>query len=96
VLFRKKPAAEKRRLLGFVLSNCTWKGGLLTAEYRQPFDLLAKNVIALETRMPAEGTQTGISDNWLPFVDTYRTFFIAPGPAVRAALEAMLAFSGPA
>ena len=65
MLFRKQPAAEKRRLLGFVLSNCTWKDGQLTAEYRQPFDLLAKNVIALETKMPAEDTQTGISEKWL-------------------------------
>jgi hypothetical protein len=24
-LFRKQAPAEKRRLLGFVLSNCTWK-----------------------------------------------------------------------
>ena len=38
-LFRKQPAAEKRRWLGFVLSNSTWKDGeLTTAEYRrQPF-----------------------------------------------------------
>jgi site-specific DNA recombinase len=41
-LFRKQSAAEKRRLVGFVLSNCTWKHGRLTAEYRQPFDLLGK------------------------------------------------------
>ena len=65
-LFRQQSSAEKRRLLGFVLSNCTWKDGKLTAEYRQPFDLLAKNVIALETKKPAERTQTGISDIWLP------------------------------
>ncbi len=65
-LFRKQSPAEKRRLLDFVLSNCTWKGGQLTAAYRQPFDLLAKNVIALESKKPAERAQTGISDNWLP------------------------------
>jgi hypothetical protein len=45
-LFRKQFPAEKRRLLGFVLSNCTWKDDRLTAAYRQPFDLLAKNMIA--------------------------------------------------
>ena len=65
-LFRRQSSAEKRRLLGFVLSNCTWKDGQLTAAYPQPFDLLAKNVIALETKKPAEGAQTGIFDNWLP------------------------------
>tara|TARA_R110002049_G_scaffold157662_2_gene322641 strand:+ start:200 stop:799 length:600 start_codon:yes stop_codon:yes gene_type:complete len=52
-LFRKQPAAEKRQLLGVVLSNCTWKDGRLTVEFRQPFGLLAKNVISLRTKMPA-------------------------------------------
>jgi site-specific DNA recombinase len=65
-LFRKQSPAEKRRLLGFVLSNCIWKDGQLTAAYRQPFDLLAKNVIALETKKPVQGVQTGSFDNWLP------------------------------
>jgi hypothetical protein len=49
-LFRNQSPAEKRQLLGFVLLNCTWKDRQLAAECRQPFDLLAKNVIALETK----------------------------------------------
>jgi len=65
-LFRQQSPAEKHRLLGFVLSNCTWKGGRLTAEYRQPFDLLAKNVIALDKEKRVEGPHTRISDKWLP------------------------------
>ena len=65
-LFRQQSPTEKRRLLSFVLSNCTWKDGRLTAAYRQPFDLLAENVIALETKKRTEGTQSRISDNWLP------------------------------
>ena len=65
-LFRNQSPAEKRRLLGFVLSNCNWKEGRLTAAYRQPFDLLAKNVIALESRTPIQRSTTSISDNWLP------------------------------
>jgi hypothetical protein len=65
-------------LLSFVLSNCTWKGGKLSAAYRQPFDLLAKNVISLATKKPAEQAQTGFSDIWLPFADAYRTFCLAP------------------
>ena len=40
VLFRKHSPAEKRWVLGFVLSNFTWKDGQFTAAYRQPFDLL--------------------------------------------------------
>ena len=69
-LFRKQSPAEKRRLLGFVLSNCTWKDGRLTAAYRQPFELLAKNVVALEGRRPAQEARAGVSDNRLPGVDS--------------------------
>ena len=48
----------------------TWKDGQLTAAYRQPFDLLVKNVIALEKKKPAEHAQTGYFDNWLPGEDS--------------------------
>lgn len=40
-LFGTQEPREKRRLLDFVLSNCSWKAGHITAEFRQPFDLLA-------------------------------------------------------
>ena len=41
-LFERQPAREKRRLLNFVLSNCSWKDGEVLATFRQPFDLLAE------------------------------------------------------
>ena len=40
-LFREQEPKEQRRLLDFVLSNSSWRDGELTAEYRQPFDMLA-------------------------------------------------------
>jgi len=45
-LFEKQPAGEKRRLLDFVLSNCTWANGELTPEFRQPFDMIALEATA--------------------------------------------------
>jgi hypothetical protein len=33
-------AKHKRRALNLVLSNCTWANGSLTAEFRQPFEML--------------------------------------------------------
>jgi site-specific DNA recombinase len=41
-LFQKQELREKRRLLNFLVSNCSWKGGELTTVLRQPFDLLAE------------------------------------------------------
>jgi hypothetical protein len=40
-LFLRQKSLEKRRLLNFLLSNCTWKHGELHAEFRQPFYILA-------------------------------------------------------
>ena len=40
-LFRQQPSTENRRLLGFVISNASWKDGRSTAEYRHPPRLLA-------------------------------------------------------
>ena len=41
-LFAKQEPREKRRLLNFLLSNCTWDDGEVVATFRQPFDLLAQ------------------------------------------------------
>ena len=40
-LFESQDAREKRRLLDFVLLNCTWKRGELPPVFRQPFDMIA-------------------------------------------------------
>jgi site-specific DNA recombinase len=52
-LFAKQEPREKRRLLNFLLSNCTWEDGEVVATFRQPFDLLA------ETNVSAAGAGAG-------------------------------------
>jgi len=54
-LYIKQKPAEKRRLLNFVLSNCTLNDGTLCPTYKKPFDLIAKGL----TR-----------SNWLPGQDS--------------------------
>ncbi len=66
LMFRTQPSNQKRRLLGFVLSNCTWKGGELTATYRQPFDFVEKNVLGFSQRKRSGEPETAISEIWLP------------------------------
>jgi hypothetical protein len=39
-LFERQEPRQKRRLLNFVLSNCTWEDGEVVATFRQPFDCL--------------------------------------------------------
>jgi site-specific DNA recombinase len=65
-LFESQPPAEKRKLLNFVLSNCTWKGGELVAKYRQPFDVLAVAVASEQQRIGGEMAETAKSEIWLP------------------------------
>jgi site-specific DNA recombinase len=49
-LFQKQEPREKWRLLNFVLSNCTWKGGELQATFRQPFNLIVTSTKAYENK----------------------------------------------
>jgi site-specific DNA recombinase len=65
-LFEKQEPREKRRLLDFVVSNCSWKGGELTAAFRQPFDLLAKTT-AIAERAAVDGRPNlAKTEIWLP------------------------------
>jgi site-specific DNA recombinase len=70
VLFESQFAAEKRKLLDFVLSNCTWKGGELTAKYRQPFDVLAVAVASEQQFVGGGSAETARNDIWLPGMDS--------------------------
>ena len=69
-LFERQVPREKRRLLNFVLSNCTWEDGEVVAIFRQPFDLLSKTT-ALAAHWEAE--TTGVSakyEIWRPRQDS--------------------------
>lgn len=65
-LFENQEPREKPRLLDFVLSNCTWKDGKLTVEFRQPFDMLAVTNEAHQKGKAAGLASNGLSEQWLP------------------------------
>jgi hypothetical protein len=83
-LFDQQPPEEKRRLLNFALSNCSWKEGRLEAEFRQPFDMLVVANEAQEVRMAESGVKTGVIEGWLPIVDAFRTFTVCSTPAIKS------------
>ncbi len=70
ILFKKQGPREKRRLLDFVVSNCTWKNGDLRATYRQPFDLLAVVAAATKGKGAAGVASGGRFEIWLPEQDS--------------------------
>ena len=69
-LFERQEPREKRRLLNFVLSNCTWEDGEVVATFRQPFDLFAKTT-AIAGRWEAGSTANSAkSEIWLGDLDS--------------------------
>jgi len=64
-LFEKQEVREKRRLLDFLVSNCSWKAGQLTAEFRQPFDSLANTAMAAAVATAEDRSEAAKSEIWL-------------------------------
>ncbi len=69
-LFQKQKPREKRRLLNFLLSNCTWKNGKLEVIYRQPFDMIVEMRRQLEKKKAAHLPKSDLFENWLPGQDS--------------------------
>ena len=64
-LFERQPAREKRRLLNFVLSNCTWEDGEVAATFRQPFDLLAETTAIAASAAAEDQAKATKNEIWL-------------------------------
>jgi site-specific DNA recombinase len=69
-LFDKQEPREKRRLLNFVVWNCTWRGGQLVANLRQPFDLLAETTACAAQAAGGNRPSFAKSEIWLPGPDS--------------------------
>jgi site-specific DNA recombinase len=69
-LFERQPAREKRRLLNFVLSNCTWDDGEVIAAFRQPFDLLTQTTAAAARQEAVGHGISTKSEIWLGDLDS--------------------------
>ena len=69
-LFEKQESREKRRLLNFLLSNCTWEDGKVVATFRQPFDILAETVINGRQENVAGYVSERVFEKWLPMWDS--------------------------
>jgi hypothetical protein len=64
-LFAKQRPREKRRLLNFLLSNCTWQDGKMIATFREPFDLLAETAVNASCAAAGETTRSAKTEIWL-------------------------------
>jgi site-specific DNA recombinase len=64
-LFAKQAPREKRRLLNFLLSNCTWHDGEVIATFRQPFDVLAETAVIASNVLVGDAVQRAKTEIWL-------------------------------
>jgi site-specific DNA recombinase len=69
-LFGRQEPRQKRRLLDFVLSNCSWEDGEMVAAFRQPFDISAETAVAERQKKAAGMISDRLSVNWLPGTDS--------------------------
>jgi site-specific DNA recombinase len=54
-LFKRQAPREKRRVLNFLVSNCSWENGEVRATFRQPLDLLADTTAMLARHEAGDG-----------------------------------------
>ena len=69
-LFEKQESREKRRLLDFLVSNCSWKGGELTSTLRQPFDFLAQTAAIAAQSAASSRSESAKRESWLGDLDS--------------------------
>jgi len=86
-LFERQESRQKRRLLNFVLSNCSWADGEMTATFRQPSDLLAETTAITAFQEAVTIANSSKSEVWLSFLHTYRNMCLAPKAELRRVLE---------
>ena len=69
-LFEQQSGAEQRKLLGFVLSNCTLTKAGLVAQFKQPFDLLRESARDALKKNAPQGDLEGARSVWLRHLDS--------------------------
>jgi len=69
-LFASQEPREKRRLLNFLLSNCSWEDGNVVATFRQPFDLLAETAASASLSSAGDAATSSKTEIWLGNLDS--------------------------
>jgi len=64
-LFEQQKPREKRRLLNFLLSNCSWEDGEVRATFRQPFDLLEDTNAIVARHVSGNWASSAKKESWL-------------------------------
>ena len=69
-LYSAQIPGEKRKLLNMVHSNSTWAGGILTPNYRKPFDMIAVYNSDFQRKKATFPEENDLFEIWRPRVDS--------------------------
>lgn len=69
-LFIQQDPREERRVLNFLVSNCTWANREFRAEFRQPFDMLAVAAASHKEKKAAGAISSELPALWYPTLRT--------------------------
>ena len=69
-LFARQEPRQKRQLLNFVLSNCSWQDGTIQVTFRQPFDIIAQSTGIAAGREAGKITDSAKTEIWLGDLDS--------------------------
>ncbi len=64
--YLKNDNIEKRRLLKNIVSNCSWRDGKLSAEFRQPFGMIIDTNKVYEAQKAAGVSSNSLFELWYP------------------------------
>ena len=64
-LYAMQEPREERLLLNFLLSNCTWEGGEVVSNFRQPFDILSETETDAACIKAGGNAKSATSEIWL-------------------------------
>ncbi|MCD4776445.1 MAG: recombinase family protein [Candidatus Aegiribacteria sp.] len=62
--YSKRDSSEKRRLLNNLLSNCLWKGGNLSVEFRHPYDMIVDTNRVYEAKKAEGNDSNSLFELW--------------------------------
>jgi len=74
-LYQEQDAEERRKLIGFIFSNPTFKEGKIQPDFRKPFDSLINTNIAYQKKKAVDGEIHDLRPVWGALCDNYRIYY---------------------
>jgi len=85
--FAEAGLERRQSLLATLLSNSTYKDGVVTATFRKPFDIIVESLPREALLKAGGGAKIAETAEWLPFVEAIRKSFRENARAIALLLS---------